>query len=57
MPTDVSYFLSSDLNRNKLDDIFVCLAVDGSVISQIGRGLLVFIGISAKDGKKDTAYM
>ncbi|KAA0190491.1 D-aminoacyl-tRNA deacylase [Fasciolopsis buskii] len=33
------------------------VTVDGSVISQIGRGLLVFIGISAKDGKKDTAYI
>ncbi|KAA0200565.1 D-aminoacyl-tRNA deacylase [Fasciolopsis buskii] len=33
------------------------VTVDGSVVSQIGRGLLVLIGISAKDGKKDAAYI
>ncbi|KER29003.1 hypothetical protein T265_04295 [Opisthorchis viverrini] len=33
------------------------VTVDGSVVSEIGRGILVLIGISAKDSKTDTAYI
>ncbi|KAF8563379.1 hypothetical protein P879_05890 [Paragonimus westermani] len=33
------------------------VTVNGSLISQIGRGILVFIGLSSKDTKKDTDYI
>ncbi|TGZ71757.1 hypothetical protein CRM22_002464 [Opisthorchis felineus] len=33
------------------------VTVDGSVVSKIGRGILVLIGISAKDSKTDAAYI
>ncbi|KAH9287415.1 D-tyrosyl-tRNA(Tyr) deacylase [Echinococcus granulosus] len=31
--------------------------VDGQLISEIGRGLMVLVGISRDDGEKDVAYM
>ncbi|TPP60473.1 D-aminoacyl-tRNA deacylase [Fasciola gigantica] len=33
------------------------VTVNGSIVSQIGRGLLVLIGVSAKDEKQDAAYI
>ena len=32
-------------------------SVDGEVISSIGKGLCVLIGISRNDGPKDAEYM
>jgi D-tyrosyl-tRNA(Tyr) deacylase len=39
-------------NRNNLS-----FAVEGEVISSIGKGLCVLIGISKDDTKKDMEYM
>jgi D-tyrosyl-tRNA(Tyr) deacylase len=33
------------------------VAIDGKIVGQIGRGLMVLVGVAAGDGEKDVKYM
>jgi D-tyrosyl-tRNA(Tyr) deacylase len=45
------------MNDSVKNYIYLLLAVEDEVISSIGRGLCVLIGISKDDTKRDMEYM
>lgn len=49
--------LSLNFNASMRNCNYFLLAVEGEVISSIGKGLCVLIGISKDDTKKDMEYM